>query len=430
MARILILIGGHCCTAPRPQKEADTLAAAGHEVTVAGVWFDPELVRRDQDLLKDRAWTFCPVLDFRPGRPSRPGVRLQANLARRLFGRFGMATPALLGYGARPMLRFAQTYRADLTLVHSEAGLWVGQRLWHQGYAVGVDFEDWFSQDLLPSARQQRPTRWIAELEADLLHHCDYRLTTSQAMANAIAHHYQVPPPTVVYNVFPQEDLPSSTAERSAGLGSRPVRLHWFSQTIGPGRGLELLFTALAQLTVDVEVHLRGHCSAQTQRWLVQQLPPGWVDRVYLHPTVPNHELAACIAKNDIGLALELSDPPSRDLTVTNKLFQYLQAGLAVIATDTAGQREVFEQAPAIGHLVAAGDAIAIAHAIEDLVRNPAQLQAAQAAARTAAQTRFCWEVEEKTLLSAAEIALTAVRSGVNRPETVLVPAPRQLVES
>lgn len=400
MARILILIGGHCCTAPRPQKEADTLAAAGHEVTVAGVWFDPELVRRDQALLKDRAWTFCPVLDFRPGRPSRLGVRLQANLARRLFGRFGLATPALLGYGTRRMLRFAQAHRADLTIVHSEAGLWVGQRLLRQGYGVGVDFEDWFSQDLLPAARQQRPTQWMAELEAHLLRHCDYCLTTSQAMANAIAHHYQVPPPTVVYNVFPRGDLPLSASEQLAGAETRPVRLHWFSQTIGPGRGLELLFAALAHLTVDVEVHLRGHCSAQTQRWLMQLLPPGWADRVHIHPTVPNHELAACIATYDIGLALELSDPPSTDLTVSNKLFQYLQAGLAVIVTDTAGQREAFQQVPAIGHLVALGDAIALARAIEDLVCHPAKLQAAQAAARTAAQTRFCWELEAQKLRS------------------------------
>jgi hypothetical protein len=48
MAKILILIGGHLCNAPRPQKEADTLAQAGHDVTVAGFWFDPEFVKRDR----------------------------------------------------------------------------------------------------------------------------------------------------------------------------------------------------------------------------------------------------------------------------------------------------------------------------------------------------------------------------------------------
>ncbi len=45
MAKILILIGGHLRTAPRPQKEAETLANAGHEVTVRGFWFDPKLTQ-------------------------------------------------------------------------------------------------------------------------------------------------------------------------------------------------------------------------------------------------------------------------------------------------------------------------------------------------------------------------------------------------
>jgi hypothetical protein len=47
MAKVLILIGGHLCTAPRSQKEAETLANAGHDVMVRGVWFDPELVKRE-----------------------------------------------------------------------------------------------------------------------------------------------------------------------------------------------------------------------------------------------------------------------------------------------------------------------------------------------------------------------------------------------
>ena len=34
MSKILILIGSHLCNATRPQKEAETLSFAGHDVTV------------------------------------------------------------------------------------------------------------------------------------------------------------------------------------------------------------------------------------------------------------------------------------------------------------------------------------------------------------------------------------------------------------
>jgi glycosyltransferase involved in cell wall biosynthesis len=160
-----------------------------------------------------------------------------------------------------------------------------------------------------------------------------------------------------------------------------------------------------------VEVHLRGNCSPQNRLWLTQQIPTAWADFVHTHATVPNAELPARIAENDIGLALEQTTPPSRNLTVTNKLFQYLQAGLAVIATDTAGQREVFQQYPTIGHLVKSGDAIALATAIEDLVCNPTQLRAAKAAARHAAKARFCWELERQNLQEAATVALSGTRA-------------------
>ncbi|MEB3359229.1 MAG: glycosyltransferase [Synechococcales bacterium] len=425
MAKILILIGGHLCTAPRPQKEADALTAAGHEVTVVGIWFDGEMVTRDRTLLLQKKWAFQPVLDFRPGQPSRFGVRLQAKLARVLYQRLRLKTPALLGYGARRLRQFAQNFQADLTIVHSEAGLWVGTELQRQGYRVGVDFEDWFSRDLLPEARITRPVAWIAALEAHLNRTCPYRLTTSQVLAQALAEAHQVSPPTVVYNVFPHDESShdesshdkspqgescqaglSQGSEKALSRDSEPIQVHWFSQTIGPGRGLETLFAALPYLNCLVEIHLRGHCSADTRTWLAQQIPLQWATHVHIHPTVANHELPARIAEHDIGLALEQRDPPSRNLTITNKLFQYLQAGLAVIATDTAGQREVFQQAPDIGHLVRCGDAIALAATIQDWVDHPAQLQAAKLAAQGAIQSHFSWEAQQYTLLAAAKNAL------------------------
>lgn len=407
MAQIAILIGGHLCTAPRPQKEAAALAAAGHQVTVLGVWFEEHLAQRDGPLHQGQPWTFRPVLDFRPGQPGRGWVRVQARLARLLYRRLGWPTPALLGYGARPLLAAARAQGANLTIVHSEAGLWVGQRLLDAGQRVGVDLEDWFAEDLLPSARRDRPVAWLAALEQDLLRRCAYRLTTSQALATALATRYQVPPPTVIYNLFPQPELPPITSP-SPG---QPVRLHWFSQTLGPGRGLELLFAALPHLEVTAEVYLRGRTTPATESWLATYLSPFWRKRVHLLPTVANAELPAAIAAYDIGLALEQPHPPSRNLTVTNKLFQYLQGGLAVVATDTAGQREVLEQVPAVGRLVPATDAVALAAALSDLAQ-PEQLRAAKAAAR-ATRAQWSWARAEPTVVAAAAAALAPVVEGV-----------------
>ncbi len=407
MAKILILIGGHLCTAPRPQKEAQTLANAGHDVTVRGFWFDPELVERDRLLITNKKWRFQPIIDFQPThRLENWKIRLQGRLAKEQFQQFGTFSPGLLGYGAKAMLNAARQARADLTIVHSEAGLWVGNRLLDEGFCVGVDFEDWFSEDLLPEARATRPIAQLKTLESRLVRECTYCLTTSHALAEALAEAYQAPKPTVIYNAFPWAERSQIDYQKRDRNNPNLPSLHWFSQTIGPGRGLETLFQALPHLRMPVEMHLRGNYPESARQWLEPLVPSEWRDRLFIHPTVPNAELLSRIAEHDIGLALECTDIPSRNLTITNKLFQYLQAGLAVISTDTAGQQEILSQFPAIGRLIPSNNPVALAQALKDLVCEPERLNASKTASLQAAQAEFCWEKQAKNLLPAAALAL------------------------
>src|SRR5258708_2679392 len=207
MARILILIGGHLCNAPRPVKESETLSSAGHEVTVRGFWFDPELADRDRDLVVNRRWRFEPIQDLRPGsfvdRPKNLAARARRRVAHEAHARFGKFTPSVLGYDVNAMLDVALREKADLTIVHSEAGLWVGCQMLKQGLRVGVDFEDWFSEDLLPQDRAGRPIKQLKGYEAELMQHAEYRITTSRAVAHAMCDTYGAPATTVGYNTLP-----------------------------------------------------------------------------------------------------------------------------------------------------------------------------------------------------------------------------------
>lgn len=406
MAKILILIGAHLCTAPRPQKEADTLAAAGHEVTVRGFWFDPELVRRDRILLSQKKLQFQPIIYFQPNHHiNNLKIRLQSRIAKEKFKRFSQFSPGLLGYGAKAMLKVARQTQADLTIVHSEAGLWVGNQLLNEGFRVGVDFEDWFSEDLLPSARITRPIQELKAFERRLAQECTYSLTTSNVLAEALAQSYQATKPTVIYNSFLWAERSHLDNQKRDRKNYKYPSLHWFSQTIGPGRGLETLFQALSYLNIPLEIHLRGNCSTSTRQWIEQQVSINWRDRLFIHPTVPNNELLSRIAEHDIGLALEQTEVPSRNLTVTNKLFQYLQAGLAVIATDTQGQQEVFSQFPTIGRLIPCATPIKLAEALTELLTDPEKLAFAKTSALEAAEN-LSWEHQAEKLLTAVEQAL------------------------
>ncbi|RUT07179.1 hypothetical protein DSM106972_024400 [Dulcicalothrix desertica PCC 7102] len=408
MAKILILIGGHLCNAPRPQKEAEALANAGHDVTVRGFWFDLNMIERDCLLMKNKQWRFEPIIDFQPKhRLNNLRVRLQNRISRKIYQNFGVFSPNLLNYGTTAMLKIARRTKADLTIVHSEPGLWVGSKLLDEGFRVGVDFEDWFSEDLLPEDRASRPIAKLKTLERRLLSECVYCLTTSNSLAQALAQAYQAALPTVVYNVFPIHERLQIDGKHKDRKNPKLPSLHWFSQTIGPGRGLDTLLLALPYLKIPVEIHLRGNYPDSYREWLEPKIPSQWQDRVFIHPTVPNQELISRIAEHDIGLALETTYCLNRQLTITNKLFQYLQAGLAIIATDTAGQKEILSQSPTVGKLIPNDSPQMLAQAIEDLLQTPNVLISAKKAALEAAKKQFYWEIEANKLVELANIALS-----------------------
>lgn len=374
-----------------------------------GVWHDPVLVQRDHALLHDAPFCFRPVVDLRPKGLGAAftafHARATGRVARERYRRLATFSPALLGYGARAMLAAALHQHADLTIVHSEAGLWVGTKLLRAGFNVGVDFEDWFSEDLLPEDRIARPLNQLKTFERDLVRNCRYCLTTSRAMAGALAAAYDGPEPAVIYNAFPRAERNSIDGQCRDRDDDAIPSIHWFSQTIGAGRGLEVLFEALASIIRPVQVHLRGQLTGRGRAWLDASLPREQAYRISIHPTVPNGELLSRISEHDIGLALEIPYCANKDLTVSNKLFQYLQAGLAIVATDTAGQREVMAQCPAAGLLVPANNAQALARALNSFLENPEVLRRAKAASMRAGES-FSWEQQEGRLTSLAADAL------------------------
>lgn len=381
MARIRIYIARHLCTAPRPQKEAEALAAAGHDVSVHGIAFRTDFSERDAAIARGRGWRWQPAAEFAgpDHRLAWFGARLRHRLAREWHAATGGVRGDVWGYAHSALAAHALRDPADLTIVHAEGGLAFAEELLRRGHRVGVDFEDWFSRDLTPAQRRGRPVDQLARLEGDLLRRTRYATTTSMAIARAIAGATQAPAPTAVYNTFPIGAEPAMASPEG-----RPVSLHWFSQFIGPERGLENLMEALPMLDFDWVLHLRGDVETAYRQFLLRALPAALRDRVHFHSTIAPAALPAALAYHDIGLALEISTIPSRNLTITNKFFHYLQAGLAIAASDTDGHREGLDLAPGAGVTFKAGDASSLARALGALASDRAALFAARRAARAA----------------------------------------------
>jgi glycosyltransferase involved in cell wall biosynthesis len=407
LARIAIVTGAPLCRNPRVAKEARALAGAGHEVhLVAPVW-NEETHALDEAILPGtgaRRWTSA---DLRPcagiaGRIAR--ARRRAGME--LVARARHDNPSALGYGVARSLAIAEELAADLTIGHQEVGAWVADRLAAKGYRVGADFEDWYSEDLPPEKRRGRPVGLLRALELRLLRSAAHRTTTSHALAEALGAFAQAPPPRVVYNAFPLAER-AGVAPPSGRPPGGPLRLLWFSQTLGPGRGLETLVEALRLVEAPLSLELVG-ASTEAYRASLLALAGEAAPRLAFHPPVPPGELVRHIAHAEVSLALETDTLANKDLTVSNKILHSLLAGCAVIATPTAGQREIAKATPDSVLLLGGMGPEPLAEAIAQLAADPAALLHARQAAWEAAARRFCWERQEPVLLDSVAEALRA----------------------
>jgi len=402
--RILILTSAHLCRNPRVVKEASTLGAAGYDVTVMSISVQPRFERMDLELMRGLPFKRV-TLDYAANtvdaRVTDFFQRAATWTARRLCSELEVETAQTLG-PAGALLRFARTFPADLTIVHTEIPIWAAQHLIADGRRVAVDVEDWYSEDLLYADRQSRPIKLLRHAEAAALRQAAYTSATAQSMADALTAAYQCPPPIVIRNSFPLQ--PRSRVDAPAAPDA--PSFIWFSQTIGPGRGLELFFAAWARTTQPSQVYLLGDERPGYRAKLLGRLPESRRGDLHFIPLVTPEQLPGKLAEFDLGLALEPRWPLNRNITITNKILQYLNAGLAVIATDTAGQKEVMAAAPDCGVLIAAHETTEYAAKLDALLGNRARLRATQLAARAAAEREFCWERETPRLLAAVGAAL------------------------
>jgi len=403
--KILILTSAHLCRNPRVVKEATTLGTAGYDVTVMSISVQERFERMDRELMRGLPFKRVTIDYAADTIAARLADFLQRGAtwaARRLCSELEVETAQTLG-PATALLRFARSFPADLTIVHTEIPIWAAQYLIQDGRRVAVDVEDWYSEDLLYADRQSRPIKLLRHAEEFALRHAAYSSATSRSMADALTTALQCPPPIVLRNTFPLQPRPRTHNPVPTTGGPRFI---WFSQTIGPGRGLELFFAAWARTTQPSQVYLLGDARPGYREKLLDRLPEARRDDLHFIPLVPPEQLPDRLAEFDIGLALEPIWPVNRNITITNKIFQYMNAGLAVVASNTAGQREVLEAAPDCGLLVTAHETTEYAAHLDALIGDPARLRATQLAARAAAEREFCWERETPRLLAAVAQAL------------------------
>jgi glycosyltransferase involved in cell wall biosynthesis len=412
MARICLITAHHVSFQPRTLREADSLGEAGHDVRVVCRQQDPMLTEYDREIMRTRAWRMQPIDLNRNGNRRRAWLveSLRATTYRRLFDA-GLKTDkiGMRSYvrGFDQLLELAMSESADWFIAHTQAALPIAaEAANHWNAQLGFDCEDLLAEN------GSDPADVVKLIQRRYLPLCDYVSVPSKCLGDRLARDYEIPPPNILYNVSP-----AHLAEGLISPQERPptpaLRLHWFGQTIGEGRGIEEAIASLGLLAdAQVELHLRGRLDSESRSKLeVLARTHSVLDKLFFHPAVPPMDVIRNMEQFDVGLALERPDHGNYALAATNKLFGYLLSGLAVAATDTPGHREVMEQIPSAGFLYPAGNPAALADGLGNWIADRHRLRAAQQYAWDAARAKFCWDEEKEkllTLLTPAKIHIVA----------------------
>ena len=164
---------------------------------------------------------------------------------------------------------------------------------------------------------------------------------------------------------------------------------------IGFIRGIREVVDAMGRTVSGVRLNLGGLFEGGTTRAEVSAMP-GWA-RVDELGMLSRLEVRDVMARSLAGIVTFLPEP-NHIASQPNKMFEYMSAGLPVIASNFPLWREIIEGNDC-GLCVDPEDPVAIAEAIDHVVRRPDDAARMGANGRKAVLERYNWDVEERKLL-------------------------------
>lgn len=362
----------------RVQKETTTLIQAGYRVTVIAKRNNPALPEQESgDGLEVRRVSIAPHQDGMP-------------LVARIF--------KVLRFYIR-LIRVAFNLDADIYHAHDANALPVGWTAAFLRRAKLVydahEFErgrNWGQSNLPPIVR-----KYWALPEILFIRSADAVITVSGSIADELANIYQIDKPALVRNcpkeyvaINKTDNIRAATPDIAANQA-----IVLYQGRIAANRGLYRFIEGTMGVPTAVAVLLGdGPIRANLEQWVQEN---GWEDRVFFLGYVHQKDLLAYTASADIGVSLIQNACLSYYYCLPNKLFEYQQAGLPVIASNFP-EMSFIVQTYDLGESVDPEDTSAITVAIERLLGDPKRYAQLQKNAHIAA-AQFNWETESIELL-------------------------------
>lgn len=158
-------------------------------------------------------------------------------------------------------------------------------------------------------------------------------------------------------------------------------------------RGIEPLIEAISRVE-GVKLNMAGHFNEKSFEDRIKQ-KSGW-SSVEEYGFVNRKQVNEILSKSKVGVVTFLPAPNHIEAQ-PNKLFEYMSAGLPVIASNFPLWREIVEKNNC-GICVDPSDPIAISDAIRSLINNPSTAIKMGRNGRNAIKEKYNWDIEKEKL--------------------------------
>jgi glycosyltransferase involved in cell wall biosynthesis len=338
-------------------KECVTLGAAGYDVTLIAPDADGEAIKGVSLVgLRTPARTRLERMLRRPVAAYRIARALDADL-------YHFHDPEFLPFGVR-------LARGGKRVVYDA----------HEDVPMQIRYKEW-----LPVRSRPAMARAMALLEARCVARMDAVVSPSLAALRRLAP-YQ--PRSVLVANYPRLD-------EIVPAASWDDRLPAACCVGGITRVRGALELVDAMRYVDTELYLAGAISPPSLRPELER-SPGW-RRVRYLGRVGFEQVPALLAKVKVGV-VPLQPIPNYREAYPVKLFEYMAAGLPVIATDVPRWRELLE-AHDCAVCFPAGSPRRLGEAIAALLADNDRARAMSVRARRAAEQHYSWDTQAAALL-------------------------------
>jgi glycosyltransferase involved in cell wall biosynthesis len=233
-----------------------------------------------------------------------------------------------------------------------------------------------------------------------LMPRCSGVITVSPPIVDYIQQRYGGPRAVLVRNIPPYTPpLLGSNRLRERLACSPQTHIALYQGGLQENRRLDILVRAARYLHNDQMIVLMGSGVSQPGlEALIQQEGVG--ERIQILPPVPYDELLPWTASADVGLVV--FDPGyslSIQYCLPNKLFEYLMAGVPILASPLDAVSELLAHYD-VGVTTASIEPEAVGRSLAALLADTGGQERMRQNALTAARTEFRWDVESQRLVA------------------------------